>query len=431
MATSRTAKDMCKDLIDGLINADDLTVDQVNEMKDAINPYFSILCDDSWAALSIIPHKEDRMKKIVVTALISFLFGIAREYEREIDPSSKGHVTGFLKHNFLYDPSRHVRSAQSDPDSDPERKSRAAALDELKASEVAPMPDLSILQGTYQSLRRAELALKAAAVTLPVGGTERLKIETEVIAIGLEVEKVAKFVDASLAKNTSMAYRVDPPADLFYNLNRYIDNNYEGIIAVVNDVYNEKSDIDYSICYYDSFRSEADALDFTKINADNFKIPAYVVQNNSITMLGPYKSNVDKVSFYNSNTAILEKLMNQAELDAKLGKDLMEKRKTIKKRRNIRETGPDALGLTSYVKDSGVIETLGSARDPIGADEQRRIFEEDPDMPKDSVRVDVHTVNVDEEGNSSMKSSKFYSQAEAPLHLDDPKYGDKYQAKKQ
>jgi hypothetical protein len=186
------------------------------------------------------------------------------------------------------------------------------------------------------------------------------------------INDLAPLVKPFTAAETLDAYRVNPPADVFYHLNRYVTNHYEELRDATRILYNEKPDIEYSIIYYDQFKSKEDADDYRVKHEADFKAEVITVGNNGVSLLGPFKENRDRVDFYNKNTEILKRMMEQMEQDHKLGKDLMEKQLKIKKARNIMQEGPDAPGLAAYSKALTTIESLG-AKKVLSKDEQQEL----------------------------------------------------------
>jgi hypothetical protein len=122
--------------------------------------------------------------------------------------------------------------------------------------------------------------------------------------------------------------------------------------------------------------------------------------------------------------------------DNKLGADLMQKRKRVAKVKNIEEAGPDSPALAQYSRLMNMAAELG-AKPGLTLDEQKQIIEaknealkvkEDYEVPDDSIQVDVFYPVENEAGDRELKKTHFYTQAEAPLHLEEgSEYATKYQ----
>jgi hypothetical protein len=158
--------------------------------------------------------------------------------------------------------------------------------------------------------------------------------------------------------NTSKLQNI--PADTFYRIDNYMAVNYEYLRSIVEDVYFERPDFDYIINIYDSFSNENDAKTFVNKFQDQFIHDVHTIKNNNWTFLGPFKNNREKVDFYNDNTTHLKSILEQVESDQKLGKELMKKRVTNEKRKNIRTQGTHATDVGSSM---GNTETIADNKD--------------------------------------------------------------------
>jgi len=236
--------------------------------------------------------------------------------------------------------------------------------------------------------------------------------------------------------DTAGAVRINPPAELFHQFARYLENNYERLREIVEGAYAERPDIEFSVIFYDSFKTAEDAREHRVAHADDFRSSVFTIENNGITLLGPFKENRDRVDFYNKNTEILKRLMEQMESDHKLGKDLMEKQVKTKKAASIKEVGPDAPGLSAYTQAVSTVRDLG-AKEVLTREEQEelmkaRALKESAEVPKDAVQVDVYHPQVMPNGETKLARSIMYSQAEAPLHMKpNSPFSDQYQPKRE
>jgi hypothetical protein len=122
-------------------------------------------------------------------------------------------------------------------------------------------------------------------------------------------------------------------------------------------------------------------------------------------------------------------MMQQSEADAKLGKDLMEKRVKTVKKHNIETAGPDDPGLKAYIGVCNQVRELG-AKKVLTREEQDELanaaaLKADMEVPDNAVAMDIfYTDDV----SGKLKSRKMYTQAEAPLHMQqDSEYAGKYQ----
>jgi hypothetical protein len=237
--------------------------------------------------------------------------------------------------------------------------------------------------------------------------------------------------------DTVNAWKIDAPVDVFHQLDRYINNHYEQLREVVTALYHEKPDIEFAVILYDAFKTQEQARDYRIAHEKEFRSEVFTVGNNGVTMLGPFLENRQRLDFYNKNTEALKLMMDQLESDHKLGKDLMDKRVKRTKAANIAECGPDHPGLAQYsstvnqIKDLGVKKVLSreDQEQMEKAQAELQKIREDLEVPDDAIQVDVFFPQQNEDGETTMGKTKFYTQAEAPLHMQDgSQYIDSYQA---
>jgi hypothetical protein len=250
-----------------------------------------------------------------------------------------------------------------------------------------------------------------------------------------------KLVEPLAAADVMPVYEINPPVEVFYNWNRYIVNHYEQLREAVKHLYNDKPDLEYAVIYYDHFKNKEKARDHRNAHADEFKTEVLTISNNGVSLIGPFKENRERVDYYNKHTEIMKRLMEQMESDHKLGKDLMEKEVKKKKAKNIAEAGPDAPGLAAYAKTGpgsreGTVQELGAKKVLTREDHEKLLAEqrekEQADTPDDAIQVEMFYPQTDAEGNTVLEKTHFYSQAEAPLHMQEGSaFTEQYQPKRE
>ena len=227
--------------------------------------------------------------------------------------------------------------------------------------------------------------------------------------------------------------KIEPPADVFYHYNRYITNHYEHLRDVTAALYGEKPDIEYALIYYDQFKTEEEARNYRIKHQSEFRAATFTVANNGITLLGPFKENRSRVDFYNKNTEILKTMMEQIELDHKLGKDLMEKSVKKEKAKNIAQVGLDKPGLSNYIGTMNEIRNLG-AKEILSKEDKEKLYKlqlekEQMEVPQDMIAMEVFLPIEDEiTGEQKLTRDLIYTQSEDALHLEkDSAYAEQYQ----
>ncbi len=208
-----------------------------------------------------------------------------------------------------------------------------------------------------------------------------------------------------------------PPSNVFHHFDRYLSNHYEQLREAVHVLYNDKPDIEFAMCYHDTFTTEEEAKNWRIMHENKFITAVFGIRNGQWTLMGPFKQNRDRVDFYNKNTEIIKRMFEQMESDQRLGADLMKKRVSIEKAKSIEANGIDDPQLEQYRQALGTIESLG-AKKVLSKEEKAKLEEayklkESEEVPENAIQVDYF--GTDSEGK--FIKNKFYTQAEAPTYL--------------
>jgi len=189
-----------------------------------------------------------------------------------------------------------------------------------------------------------------------------------------------KFIKPLQATDSLDVLTITPPADVFYHFERYMTNHWELLREATSALYAENPDFEFAAIYYGSFETEADAENFRKMHESEFRVGVHTISNRGVTLLGPFKENRQKLTFYNKNTEVLKMMMESAESDHKLGVDILKKRVYNKKAQNIIEEGPTDPNLETYINSANNLKDCGVRKALTREEEkelQRKIMERD------------------------------------------------------
>lgn len=469
-------RELSNKIIENPDTVDELTEEELLEVRKFINPYGPIPSSKKqYVNLSLVNWRDIYLRRLHITALIGYLYKVASEFEPtdEIDDylknttdddktksekvklmksTANGLIMKFLNRHFNFDPNLHVSSAFKNKDSEQYRSENLQNKESIKKrakqtlsllkerKENYPNDTKSTLMTCYQTVKDSENSLYNALGAL-LNPNLSLEDKQSIIykkykELNNLTEELKQHVEPLSQYDTIHAKIVDPPSDIYYHFDRYIRNNYEELKNIVEKCYCEKEDFEYAAILYGAFDSAEEAKEFRITHEKDFKTDVLTLETGAPTLIGPFKENIEKIDFYNKNTEIVKQMFDQLDSDHKLGKDIMEKRVKVKQKKKITESGPDDPALDAYIKCVNTVRQLGAKRIKLTKEEEERlkkakeelqVIKEDYEVPDDAIQVDVFYTKNDE-----LKKTKFYSQAEAPLHLqEDSDYSKKYQPKKQ
>lgn len=457
----------------------DLSVDEATQVRKYLNPLGNVVSSNKiFVNMGLVNWKDRYLRKLHTTALIGYLYRTLEEYEPEgelekekarynhackqpdadLDQLKKDHearlilitstvhgiIDQFLNRNFEYDPDRHIRGSHIENKNDPDRKEKFASIKEVcsladKAEVVEgklrPKPDATFnylrshLLATYQAAVEATETLKSALSVMLDPGLKSedkqgilIKKYKTLLDLTTDMKKIAEPIATA---DTLNAWKVNPPAEAFHQFDRYLVNHYEQLRDVVQALYSEKSDFEYAVTLYDVHKTSEDASEYRVQHRDEFRTEVFAVESSAVNLIGPFKENRERVEFYNKNTEVLKLMTSQLEADHQLGKDFMQKKSHQAKKKNIEEAGPDAPGLNAYAKANNTIQELGGKKlltreeqmELVEAKEKAAAIKQDYEVPDDCIQVDVLFPEVNANGVSELKKTHFFTQAEAPLHM--------------
>jgi len=474
---------LLKNLIDDPDTAEELTTEQLMEVRQHLNPMKNVVSTKkSYANVSIIDMKEKCQQQLLMIGIIGYLYRLAFEYnpqdvdeedekfsrktknmnrdsaeykvlfkeneakKKQIVDISRKIVKRFLDRNFDYNPDLHLRGSHSDNENDPDRikktcfvKNDVNAISENESNSLSENT-LKVAQdnilNAYQSTTLIMETMKGALNTIldPVLDIDDKRgILLKKYKTMSEYHANLKSIAEPIATNgIKYAITVNPPDDVFHHFRRYFNNHYEQIRDIRVAFYNEKIDIEKAILYYDSFPSEDAAKTYCKQHENEFSNDVFTISNNGVTLLGPFKENRQRVDFYNKNTEVIKRMMDQCEQDHKLGKDLMEKQVKNQKKKNIALEGPDNAGLAKYANAVSTIQELGAKKvlnpEEMKKLEEAKVAKDLANLPDDAIQFDVFYPK-EKDGETVLEKKRVYTQAEAPLHMEEGSpYVNKYQS---
>jgi len=221
----------------------------------------------------------------------------------------------------------------------------------------------------------------------------------------------------------------DLPQEAFFRFERYYEQNYEAHRMIVEDLWDDRSDIEYAIMPLRVHSeigdgSESDKPDsykkFVRTFEKDFPCDVHAVRMGEWTFTGPFQQNRQRIDFYTKDTAILQGMAEQSAKDKLTSKQLVEKRTKVQKAKSVKQVGPDAESFSKHRRENrpnaellGVkhIDDLHEDENPADTilNEKGEIDSDDEDVPMDEVEIKVIKIG---DGGRNVQKSKFRVMAE-------------------
>ena len=419
---------------------DKLDEKEIIDLYKKINPYgLTIEGSKDYLNVCVTNVREEYVKKLLTTSLIGFLFRACDEWEvpdnipvtpveaylndeKVLDSyelsddkfiqmennfnkdwmKKRVIVREFLEHVFKFNPDYHVRCTYLPNEKDPERE--VIFTDVAKQSVNHYFKKNKKLQKEYGSIYKniysKEHENKAR---------EEVKLDENI-----EQYKNKELIDK---KVENRAYNIIPPDDMFYNFNKYYNANYETLIKITKNIYNDKPDISLLINPLKSHTTKEDAELYKRKHAKDMIADILTLKFGTWNLLGPYSQNKERVQFYDDHNGILEEILKQNEKDTKLSKKIVENSIIKKKKESIRRYGPDDKDLNKYKSSFGKKSTM---------DIDKEISDINKDDENDLIEVNVYKLS---KGGTKLKQDVIYSKSIPPLHMLSDRDREKYMNK--
>lgn len=272
---------------------------------------------------------------------------------------AKGLITDFLDKYLGFDFTTHVRKASL--------KVKGAAIKEQlkeqqKLAKIATKVADPLVQRVLDDARAANVVrsiLDDEVISeIAVAAAGEPKRFDEFARRG-QMAGTASGASTGLKKNnTNFALEVIPSADIFKRIQTYQDVNFDTLKNITDIIYDERCMFDISLAIWDVFtgKDQKDVDEQFKAFCNKHEGSQYEFMSinlGSNRVISSTKENRFKMDVFNNDSHLLKKICDQMDNDKKIGMPMMEKRVQNEKGNNIKNDGPDAVGLGAYQQTLG------------------------------------------------------------------------------
>lgn len=215
--------------------------------------------------------------------------------------------------------------------------------------------------------------------------------------------------DLSERKGTDAVYDNIPPNDTHCRFRSYYEINYEKLRDATHTIYNVKPDLEHAMIVYDVKNSQSEVDAFVAKYGSTSKYDLVTFPMNRWTLMGPFKENRERVDYYNKHNSIIKQLLDQQEKDAALGEELMKKRVKTKKVKAEKIFGKDSPAFEQYRKmnPSDLEEKYNATMEElpdgnikvtrevtVDAETGQEVKVDSDGVPSDSLEVPITSINA-------------------------------------
>lgn len=338
-----------------LLDKNVVSDDDVLEIKRRLNVYKAPEVSEQMkmGLIAYTNFREEYLKKFVMTSMIAFLY---RGLHENGNPEP---VREFLDQYFKFNPDEHVRSANKNA---PKKHDPFNPMIKNKELEAITLPRPSVTNEHIECIFSCNENYNTAVRALK---NRNLREAINYCAQDSELSESLMRID----ENTRGAIHNIPPQDSFHRLTHYMEVHYEQLRSITDALYNERAELELAINILEDFEGTEDQImkkynDYIKVHRKTLMNDVKLIRYKGWTYLGEYKKNRDCIDYYNKNTEILKRIIEQHESDKQIGEELLKHKITKLKAENIRESGPDAPELNEYksvfngAKSAGAKEML-------------------------------------------------------------------------
>ena len=458
--------DEFKNQIENIVQELEQNPDKINELTDEqaievdkfLNPYgATIYGEEKYTCVSFTNLKEKYMQRLLMTGFVGFIYQMNKEYEIDEDDLKSEYLDQLNKDDFY----------EMIPHQDSSNKEFLNALNKTLYIECKyeylhnkflsideeTKEDEETYQNNYKVSEDEEMEIqtnvnneleKRIQPTKHFNNEKYLAKKYEFIKEQSDAERevISRFLNKFFKYNpsdhtsevisnsndperkkpkTAAFLDIIPPNDTYGRFQYYFDVNYEDLREAVFYLYNEKPDIEVALNIYDTFPTLDECTEYINKNKDKVITNIMTLTNYKWNLLGPFKQNRDRISFYNENTQVLENILKQQEEDAKMGKKLLDDRIRKKKVKNIKEYGKTDPAVAQYLKDHPSEISVNAHKVEIKEDkvivtEEFEVSElgakvDEDGTPEDAIEIGVTSINLKD---NKISTTKIYTKAHAP-----------------
>lgn len=415
--------------------------DEILEMRRALNPYGrTIEGSNNYLTFSYTDLRAEYQKKLITTGMIGFLNRMLDEWhvpdgvpvvsvydyvknpekldeflesvpdksvvQADVDLNKEWMakrviVKEFLEEMFQYNPDFHVKSAYVPSPLDNDRELLDTPAGHLAINQLKGDAQFQEDMAKYQKLMDAK---KKSADKERSEAEEKMTDEEKIAAKAAAAVEEKALAESVVSQVREVTTNMIPPADFYHRYTYYAESNYEELRGIVQDIYGQPPDMETALNPYSWHETEEQADNFINKHKNEVITTIYKAHSGKWNMFGPFKKVRDTMRYFNDKTLVLEGIAKQIESDAKLGKQLMDKRIKIKKKKNIAEEGPDAESFAKWKAQNTTLKDLG-------AESYNSSSFASEDCPDDAIEVPVFRIS---NGGQSIEKTKFFTEAAAP-----------------
>lgn len=150
-----------------------------------------------------------------------------------------------------------------------------------------------------------------------------------------------------------------PSIDVFQSYNTYKADHYEEFQKLVWKLYGLSKDIDTAVNIFGVHKTNEEALKFKDDNIEKLNVGINQMPVGQWGLIGPYAKNIENIEHFSREKHILTSMLDKIKEDQVIADDIVKKKIVKRKKKEIKEQGPDSKAFKAWAKQNNNNATLG------------------------------------------------------------------------
>lgn len=288
-----------------------LSSDDVAYLRKKANPFKQpvVQSKNKYLICSIINYREQFHRRLLQLGLVRFMYQALLEYVPEDASKYTSETSAYFADTQRKNIAFYMVSKF-------EQEQNYNKLYSLYLKLGPKVKDLAV------ALKEKYNAVEEELDTLPNDVIDTITQSTKA-ELGIETTREEYIYSEQARIKQYLDLYLDQTKKLEFNFHNYVDAHYDALKEDTETIFGQPYEFEYSMIPLETVDNLDDYNKYKNKYAEEFDLDIICVKFNQYNILAPIAANRDKVEFYNKNTAIIQKMIQESQNDMRYGKELM------------------------------------------------------------------------------------------------------------